>query len=110
MNVQGDTTVTFTHNTVFTDIGLNPTGIVDGKSLPGFSVYPNPVYNELFISPVKGKADISIFNTSGSLVRHLTLDPSDKEIRVNVSGLKSGVYILELTDDRGSGSRMLFKE
>lgn len=101
MDVRGDTVLDFTHNTDFTDIGLGViTGIgdIDGS---GFSTYPNPARNELIIRPKVNEGSITaikIFSSTGTLVIDKAGLPEGNEVRVNVSGLKPGLYILTVSD------------
>jgi len=81
-NTTGDTTLTFVHNTSFTDIQWPPTLAVEpkpGAALPdGFTLeqnYPNPFNPETQISFSVAKASqitIRVFNTLGELVRTLS--------------------------------------
>jgi hypothetical protein len=100
MNVRGDTAIDFTHNTDFTDIGLGvATGTIDDLRGDGFSTYPNPATDELIIrSKYRSITAIRIFNATGSLVIDQTGLPGGNEVRVNVSQLKPGLYILSASD------------
>lgn len=63
-----------------------------------FNVYPNPVKNELYIELNDGydeETTIAVYNVKGQKVK--TAKPS-KEVKLDLSGLQSGVYILRLDD------------
>lgn len=66
----------------------------------GFSVYPNPTSDELTISSIENIIQISLFQLDGKLVE------SEIEVglhfKMNLSNLKTGTYIIELTTDKGS--------
>lgn len=61
-------------------------------------LYPNPAVSELFLtldgSQLNGAAQISITNASGGLVRTSNVNIQGSNIRVDVSGLLPGSYIV----------------
>lgn len=69
--------------------------VVDTKSK--LSVYPNPFTDVLKISDVKGVKSVSVNDISGRQVK--TLAPSAE---LNLSSLKSGLYIVNLQMEDGS--------
>ena len=105
-----DTTIAFVHNTTFTDIGLAITGIDDKDGEAGFETYPNPVKNELTVQISRPGTGLSIYNVAGGLILHKSLTSSDKQVKVDVSSLKPGMYILRLDRDSGSSQRKFLKE
>jgi len=108
--ITADTTIEFVHNTVFTDIGLGvPTATDDVEDL-GFSAYPNPAKDELNVQLENAGTDLSIYNVTGAIVLHKDLNPSDRFVRLNVSSLKPGMYILKLKNDSGTGEYKFLKE
>ena len=56
-----------------------------------FSIYPNPVKDELFVSGLKKEADYEIFTAEGRLVKK---GKSDKKIQVSL--LQKGVYFIKI--------------
>ena len=125
-NNSGDTTLSFVHNTSFTDIQWPPTLAVEPKpdaALPeAFALeqnYPNPFNPETRISFSVAKASqarLQVFNTLGELVRTL----SDARLPAGDYGvawdgrddsgqlLGSGVYFYRLdADGYGKTMRML---
>ncbi|SIO30117.1 Por secretion system C-terminal sorting domain-containing protein [Chryseobacterium scophthalmum] len=56
-----------------------------------FSIYPNPVKDELFVSGLKKEADYEIFTADGRLVKK---GKSDKKIQVSL--LQKGVYFIKI--------------
>ncbi len=109
--ISADTTIEFTHNTEFTDIGLGgePTP-VDKIEDPGFMAYPNPVRNELYVLLKKSAADLKIYDVTGAVVLQRTLSASDKVVQLDVSRLNPGMYILRLKSDSGTGEYKFLKE
>lgn len=70
---------------------------------PQFSIYPNPVKNELYLSAKNGngKLDIKIFNIEGKLLKTENLN-LEKPLSIDVSNLPSGIYFLNLSDENGN--------
>ena len=62
-----------------------------------FSMYPNPVHNDIILSTNDysiAEGELSLFDQSGKLIRQLQLDISQNDDRtVPVADLPSGVYI-----------------
>lgn len=87
--------------------------IVDGQSLgiekfeqAGFSMYPNPVNDNLIIN-FNGDLEVDILNTSGQKVISQSIN---SEGVINVSGLPSGLYIAKLTSDNDFIARKFIKK
>ena len=110
VNIEADTTITFMFDTNYTDIGLMQTGVdrVDGEA--DFSAYPNPVQDELSVTLIRGGTGLSIYNVTGALVMHRSLTPSDRLVKLNVSALKPGMYVLRLNTVSGSSQQKFLKE
>lgn len=101
MDVRGDTVLNFAHNTDFTDIGLAVISGIDDINGGEFSIYPNPASDELIIRSKQNDRNITaikIFNLTGRLITDQSGIPEGPEVRVNVSALKPGFYILSISD------------
>lgn len=111
-DVKADTVIAFAFDSLtFTDIELGsaPTPVDKVEDL-GFSVYPNPATDELNVQLLREASDLSIYNVAGALVLHKSLSPSDRLVRLNVSALKSGMYILKLKTNSGTGEYKFLKK
>ncbi len=73
-----------------------------------FSIYPNPVKNELNLNTQQATTvySLSIYNILGQLVQTTT----NPEKTIDVSGLKTGNYIVKVTTDKGVSSSKFVKE
>ncbi|MCF6307854.1 MAG: T9SS type A sorting domain-containing protein [Flavobacteriaceae bacterium] len=72
-----------------------------------FSMYPNPVKNNINISTELSEInEIKIFNTLGQLLETFNTENN----RINVSFLNSGVYFLQLNSPSGRGLVKFIKE
>lgn len=63
-----------------------------------FTIYPNPVQNDLVISPDQSSADLVVTNISGQLM--MQENSTDLSKPLNVRGLENGVYILLIKTDQ----------
>lgn len=73
-------------------------------TLTGISIYPNPVDKALFIE-TEEQMD---FNTALYTLNGQAIDIRKQRNRINLSGLESGIYLLEITD-KDTGKRNLQK-
>ena len=84
---------------ILDDISVsNPIGIIENKV--NAQLYPNPVHNELHINSDLLMNSISILNMEGKLITITKTNSLTDEI--NISELKSGVYICKIKYDDGS--------
>lgn len=67
-------------------------------------IYPNPVVNTLFIDGLNEDTTVSVFSLTGQLVLRTRTNHS-----VDVSGLVTGVYLFEITQNGESIQRKLIK-
>jgi hypothetical protein len=115
-DVNGDTTISFVHNTTFTDIGLESdttvTGITD-LNKAGFSTYPNPVKDVLTVRAGKDReisGNMRIFSQTGALLVNKVLPAGKREVTLNVAALKPGVYILSIGEGKNALQTRFIKE
>ncbi len=111
-NISADTTIIFVYNNDYTDLEIEDIGTsvdrIDKDA--GFIAYPNPAVNELNVSLKKSGTGLSVFNTAGTLVLKRSLTPSEKQVKLNVSSLKPGIYILRLDSESGATTQKFMKE
>src|SRR5690554_54405 len=66
-----------------------------------FSIYPNPTNSEILISFSKvTNANLRIYNANGVLVKTGVIHGDQK--RIDLKGLSSGLYFVEIKDENGS--------
>jgi hypothetical protein len=76
-------------------VGVN---ILPGKNPVG--IYPNPARSTVnFTTQTAVRADIVLFNSLGSEMLRMPGQMIDKGYRLDVSGLKKGLYFLHLTGE-----------
>ncbi|MFB9056613.1 T9SS type A sorting domain-containing protein [Mariniflexile ostreae] len=82
-------------------------GVPGNSTIEGLSIYPNPVQDGKAFIYITSKNNwvkkVDIYNVLGKHVFSTSI--SGKEL--SISGLKSGVYILKVTENNTSESRKL---
>ncbi len=71
-------------------------------------VYPNPVVNQLNVSSESNIKEVKIFSVNGQLVS--SVKPNSKSTSVNVSALKTGVYVAQIITDNGVQTAKVIKK
>ncbi|PTX62342.1 putative secreted protein (Por secretion system target) [Kordia periserrulae] len=69
------------------------------ETTPNFTMYPNPVKNELFINSENDIQKVEIFNITGQRI----LEANNSK-RINTSSLRNGIYMVKLTSENGGVS------
>ncbi len=73
------------------------TGIDNKVQQKQLHLYPNPVVDMLYLSIEDPLQRINIYNSLGQLVKSV----NNPDRKINVSDLSSGIYMLNVTDQRG---------
>lgn len=81
--------------------------ILDGS---GIMLYPNPASNTLIIESERtiNNGQLKIINTQGQLVNQWAI--SNKQLEIDISQLKQGIYFFSLFDGKKEIKRKLIKE
>jgi hypothetical protein len=98
--VTGDTTLTFTHNVLFTDIfKAGSSGVLTEQTGREIQVYPNPAADFLNIS-VKGTGSealsIRIFDMTGALVLAEEYPGGRDQLGIDIRDFPRGLYLLNV--------------
>lgn len=72
---------------------------VEDFSLNATAIYPNPASGEFFIKTKTNLSKIKLYNQTGSLIKTIDVMDDAREVTVDVNGIQSGVYLLELQND-----------
>lgn len=72
----------------------------------GFSVYPNPVKDNLYVKTDKEITELHVFNSAGQKV--LSQKNNTKIPQLNSSSLSKGTYILQMIDKEGNSTSTKF--
>jgi hypothetical protein len=81
------------------------------KSQEAFSLYPNPVENELNIrvNNYIGKLDIQIFDINGRVINSMLNTDFNVEKGIDISSLQNGVYIVKVSSDQLNFAKQIIK-
>jgi len=77
---------------------------VEGQSFEGFSFYPNPVQNKLTMIGQRNIEQVEIHDLLGKLV--FSVRPAHPDYQLELSSLKSGIYLMKISID---GNTKVFK-
>jgi hypothetical protein len=73
------------------------TSVRDVQTTKALHLYPNPVTDMVYLSIEEPLARIDVYNTVGQLVKSL----NNPERKVNMSDLRSGMYLMKVADQKG---------
>lgn len=80
------------------DVPLTTLGI-DDFSLNASSVFPNPTNGEFTVKTKTFLSQINVYSQTGAFVKTIEVSDDTDNVEVNIKGLQSGVYLLELVND-----------
>lgn len=83
-------------------------GVFEPKQQLDFDLAPNPVSSMLRISfgeGLRSEARVSLFNTTGQLLRSLTLPTGSLNHWLDVADLPDGLYVVIVQNEQASGAR-----
>ena len=86
------------HSVGFTTVPFSTLGVED-FSLNASSIYPNPSSGEFYIKAKSNLSKVNVYNQTGGLVKTIKVTADSSEVKVDVNGIQSGVYFLELQND-----------
>jgi hypothetical protein len=72
---------------------------VEDFSLNAASIYPNPASGEFFITAKTQLSKVNLYSQLGALIKTIDVADDSNQVQVNVAGIPSGVYLLELQND-----------
>jgi len=87
------------HNVGFTSGTFTTVLGVEDFSLNAAAVYPNPASSEFYIKTKTSLSKVKLYNQTGSLVKTIDVIDDAREVTVDVNGMQSGVYLLELQNN-----------
>jgi hypothetical protein len=72
---------------------------VEDFSLNATAIYPNPASGAFCIKTKTNLSKVKLYNQTGSLIKTIDVMDDSREVTVDVNGIQSGVYFLELQND-----------
>jgi len=91
-------------------VSKNPLGLGDLHGGDQPSVFPNPASEEVFIknlAGIGGIAECFITTVDGRVLLKTACKPGNSIVRIPVSGLPAGLYLVRITGASGSATRKL---
>ena len=71
---------------------------VEDFSLRATQIYPNPSNGEFLIKAKTTLSQVNIYSQTGAFVKTVKVEESSDATEINVKGLQTGVYLLELVN------------
>lgn len=79
--------------------GLSRTSLaLESFSLQAASIFPNPSNGSFTITTKAGINKINIYSQIGAFVKTIEVKDASENVQVNVDGLQTGVYLMELVN------------
>lgn len=72
-----------------------------------YSMYPNPVLTVLNIDNTSHVSQINVYDATGRIVK--TVDVTSEKVVIDVANFQTGVYIVNVTNDKGTQSSKFVK-
>ncbi|MDB9961610.1 T9SS type A sorting domain-containing protein, partial [Oceanihabitans sp.] len=87
-------------------------GVDENELVSSLKIYPNPAIDNLNLTNSKGVLieSINFYDISGRIVKRIDVNNNDLYIRVNISELSSGIYLMILDSDRGQFKKKVIKK
>jgi hypothetical protein len=92
------TNLSSNHGYEFVTATFSSLGVED-FSLNATAVYPNPSSGDFYIKTKTNLSKVNVYNQTGALVKTIKVAADSREVKVDVNGIQSGVYFLELQND-----------
>lgn len=94
----------YNDSTININLFSDATAVITGNE---FSVYPNPVKDQLNIQGLSGETNFKILNLKGLVLKQGIISLSKK---IDTSELQLGMYILQLSGDKGFRHLAFYKQ
>jgi hypothetical protein len=98
---QGSSTTLSNHGTNPHDVTtLTRTALgIEDFSLNATAVYPNPSKGIFTIQSKTSLNKVNVYTQTGTFVKTMELQSGEKSVEINLKGLQTGMYLLELQND-----------
>jgi len=88
----GSSSAGYALNVPFTTLG------VEDFSLKSSQIYPNPSNGEFIVKTKTALEKINVYSQTGAFIKTIEGNDSSEGIEINISGLQTGVYLIELVN------------
>lgn len=72
---------------------------VEKYSLDNAQVYPNPSKGDFTVKSEIYFSKVNVYTQTGAFVRTVEVENNEDNVEINISGLSTGVYLLEIVND-----------
>lgn len=72
---------------------------VDKFSLSNAQVFPNPTNGDFMVKTETFLTEVNVYTLTGGFVKTVTVENNEENVEVNIKGLSTGVYLIELVND-----------
>jgi hypothetical protein len=93
-------------DTTFNDVWARLNTGIPAVELPQFSMYPNPVVNNLYLENIENANRVEIYNLVGQKVKEALI--SGNKLTVQTSDLTKGVYLISVINENGAVKSLKF--
>jgi hypothetical protein len=86
---------------------------IDENNTTEFSLFPNPVKDEFVTIQARNNEiiqKVELTDLQGKLVKTISLNTNENNVKVSTKGLNTGLYILKTTTNEGIGTKKLVIE
>ncbi|MBK5213700.1 MAG: T9SS type A sorting domain-containing protein, partial [Flavobacteriaceae bacterium] len=92
-----------------TDIKIDGTNLgVADNTIAGFSYYPNPTNGILNLNSIDNIENVSMYNILGQVLINSRVDATTSQL--DISGLKTGTYLMKVTVNDQTGTYRVLKQ
>ena len=85
--------------------GATPTSIIENIATSVVTIYPNPVFDVLYIQSEEPVVRIQVLNLNGQLVKEI----AGNQNQISVADLSSGIYVLRVTTTKDVATQRFVK-
>lgn len=89
----------FANKNIFTDTPINTALALDKFSLNNAQVYPNPSNGDFNIKSETIITKVNVYTQTGAFVKTVEVENNADSAAININGLSTGVYLIELVND-----------
>ena len=72
---------------------------VEDFSLKASSVFPNPTSGDFSVKTNTYLTQVNVYTQTGAFVKTINVEDDSENVELNISGLQTGVYLIELKND-----------
>lgn len=72
---------------------------VEDFSLKASSIYPNPTSGDFNVKTKTYLTQVNVYTQTGAFVKTINVEDNSENVELNITGLQTGVYLIELKND-----------